>query len=166
MPRLQACIGFPTQSEIANNLSKIHTTQTLWQDGNPPPHRGYSLMVDEIAVDPWACYDGSRDVILGFPHEDTASYNLTNAKEATVAAISAYDRIHYTAIPILISGTSKKETEGAQAIWIELLIDQYYNIFEPNYGPLDSVASDGDATHRRALFCLLMSTCCQTTTLV
>ncbi len=85
--------------------------------------------------------------------------SLTLAKEATVMAIAGYDKEYYVAFPVLISGMKKTEDEAGQARWIAAGIEAWTTspCGEALYGPLWMVASDGDATRRRALHRLLTS---------
>ena len=61
-------------------------------------------------------------------------------------------------MPLLISGTNKKETEQPQAQWIQLLLDAWDNSLSggTSYGELWGVASDRDVTRRKALHCIVM----------
>jgi hypothetical protein len=67
--------------------------------------------------------------------------------------LATFDYDHYNPVPLLILGTNKKETEQPQAQWIQLLLDTWDN--SPSgamaFGELWGVASDGDATHHKAL---------------
>jgi hypothetical protein len=78
---------------------------------------------------------------------------LTRATEATVTAIAPFHPDLYTPVPLLISGTCKRETDRLQTKWILEIIKTWTE--SPNgaafYGPLWSIASDGDAVRRRAL---------------
>lgn len=86
---------------------------------------------------------------------------ISRAKEATVVTLAAFDYDHYHPAPLLISGTNKKETEQPQAEWIKLLLNTWDNASSgaASYGELWGVASDGDATRRKALHRVFM---CQT----
>jgi hypothetical protein len=180
-PRIQACIGFPTTDEIEYNLDALHKAHILWQNGVAPPTRGHCLLIDEIALEERPRYDASRDAVVGMARENASTCDLSpvtldtlyavadglnetpqetisRAKEATVVTLAAFDRDHYNPLPLLISGTNKKETEQPQAEWIQLLLDTWDSA--PSgavaYGELWGVASDGDATRRKALHRVFM----------
>jgi hypothetical protein len=180
-PRIQACIGFPTIGEIQYNLDALHNAQILWREGVAPPKRGYCLLIDELALEELPRYDGSRDAVVGMARENASTCDLSpvtldtlyaiadglneqpeetisRTKEATVVTLAAFDHDHYSPIPLLISGTNKKETEKPQARWIQLLLDAWDNASNRSslYGDLWAVASDGDATRRKALHGLFM----------
>lgn len=176
-PTILPSIGFPLHSKISANLEALHLSGVL-QGGPVLRKRGYSLQIDEIALEERPRYDSTRDAIIGMSHENAQSCNLSTvtleileaaadaledgslslAKEATFVALAAYDREYYVALPLLISGTNKTEDDVSQAEWIELII----NVLEQSphgeemYGELWSIGSDGDATRRRALHRVLM----------
>ncbi|KAJ7469499.1 hypothetical protein FB451DRAFT_968916, partial [Mycena latifolia] len=178
-PTIRPCVGFPTRNEIQENLDSIHDTQVMWKSGKALAHRGFSLLIDEIALEQRPRYDADRDAVVGFSRFDAAScemYNpteetlgamvdairegtLTRATEATVAAIAPFHPEFYTPVPLLISGTCKRETDRLQSKWILDIVKTWQE--SPNgaafYGPLWSIASDGDAVRRRALHTICMS---------
>jgi hypothetical protein len=180
-PQIQACIGFPTMREIVYNLDALHKAQTLWREGVAPPKWGYCLLIDELALEERPRYDASQDAVIGMARENASTCDLSPvtldtlyaiadglneqpeetiswAKEATVVTLAAFDRDHYSPVPLLISGTNKKETEKPQAQWIQLLLDAWDKSSNGSsfYGELWAVASDGDATWRKALHGLFM----------
>ncbi|KAF7326797.1 Ubiquitin carboxyl-terminal hydrolase 34 [Mycena sanguinolenta] len=146
---------------------------------NLSPKRGFSLQIDEVALDHRPRYDTERDAVVGFSRFDAASCEmyhptedrlgamvdalqegtLTRATEATVAAIAPYHREFYTPVPLMISGTCKRETDPQQTKWIKIIIETWKTSphGESFYGPLWSIASDGDAVRRRALHTICMS---------
>ena len=69
---------------------------------------------------------------------------------------------------MLIFGTNKKETEQPQAQWIEFLLDSWDNSLSGGtfYGELWGVASDGDATHHKALHHIFMCNVLESTDLL
>ncbi|KAJ7818285.1 hypothetical protein B0H13DRAFT_2379013 [Mycena leptocephala] len=172
-PTIRPCVGFPLCKEIEANLDSVHDTQVFWERGKPLPCRGFSLLIDEIALEQRPKYDTDRDCVVGFSRFDAASGDmyhpteetlgemvdairegtLTRATEATVTAIAPFHPDLYTPVPLLISGTCKRETDRLQTKWILEIIKTWTE--SPNgaafYGPLWSIASDGDAVRRRAL---------------
>ncbi|KAJ7440980.1 hypothetical protein FB451DRAFT_956472, partial [Mycena latifolia] len=65
----------------------------------------------------------------------------------------------YTPVPLMISGTCKRETDPLQTKWIKTIISTWKDSphGEAFYGPLWSIASDGDAVRRRALHTICMN---------
>ena len=61
-------------------------------------------------------------------------------------------------VPLLTSGTNKKETQQPQAQWIQLLLDAWDNSLSGGtfYGELLGIVSDGDVTHHKASHHILM----------
>ncbi|EKM80850.1 hypothetical protein AGABI1DRAFT_126893 [Agaricus bisporus var. burnettii JB137-S8] len=73
--------------------------------------------------------------------------------EATVAVVAPYSKNdHYSPMPVVLSPTDKSETSDHLGQWIQTVIDTWDT--HPNgtkqSGPIWSIASDGDATFRRA----------------
>jgi hypothetical protein len=161
-----------------HNLDEIHKHHVIWGEDGTPPKRGFSIMIDEIALEERPRYDGSHDALLGIAREDASScdlYNitldslheitdcianksLTAAKEATVISLAAFGKDNYNPVPIVISGMSKKEQERQQAKLIKLTVNAFLDspVGACIYGELDSVSSDGDAVRRKALHKLFM----------
>ncbi|KAJ7660891.1 hypothetical protein DFH06DRAFT_906846, partial [Mycena polygramma] len=179
-PTIRPCIAFPLRSEIEANLQSIHETHVFWDNETPLPKRGFSLLIDEVALETRPRYDSDRDAVVGFSRVDAAScdmYNptaeslgamvdaiqegtLTRGTEATVAAIAPFHPEFYTPVPLMISATCKRETDPSQRKWIELIIKTWKESEHGGgtfYGPLWSIASDGDAVRRRALHSICMS---------
>ncbi|PBK67938.1 hypothetical protein ARMSODRAFT_988813 [Armillaria solidipes] len=162
-PTIRACIGFP--------LAKGDTQKY--------ERRPMSILIDEIALDERVRYDPDHDAVLGFSRVDAHNCDLvgltesmlfamadavnektiTKVSEATVAAIAPYNPKYYTPIPLLISGTCKRELDTDQAKWIKLLLHAWDSAEygRATYGPIFSIASDGDAIHRQALHGICMS---------
>lgn len=177
-PQIQACIGFPSADEISANVTAIHKAQILWDHGMRPKQRGYTLLIDEIALEERPRFDVSRDAVIGISRESASLCDLspvtleslhgiadglqdrsiTRAKEATVVSLAAFDGEHYSPIPILLSGTDKTETERPQSQILNLIIDTWDQSEHGQsfYGDIWSIASDGDATRRKALHRLFM----------
>ncbi|KAJ7437703.1 hypothetical protein FB451DRAFT_1193094 [Mycena latifolia] len=157
----------------SENLDSIHDTQVMWKSGKALAHRGFSLLIYEIALEQRPRYDADRDAVVGFSRFDAAScemYNpteetlgamvdaicegtLTRATEATVAAIAPFHPEFYTPVPLLISGTCKHEMDRLQSKWILDIVKTWQE--SPNgaafYGPLWSIASDDFASLLRSV---------------
>lgn len=179
VPHIQACIGFPTREELAHNLKQLHISQSIWpHETSPPRRRGFSLLVDETALEERPRYDGTRNAVLGIAREDAVQVDLTpvtfdtlsaindamregtvrRASEATVAILAAFGKEHYHGVPFMISGTAKRENEEDQSTWLELLIDEY-TVSEFGaclYGDLWNTGTDGDPIRRKSLHKICM----------
>jgi hypothetical protein len=132
--------------EIVHNLDALHNMQILWKEGVAPPKRGYCLLIDELALEERPGYDASQNAVVGMARENASTCDLSPvtldtlnaiadglheqpeetiswAKEATVMTLAAFNHDHYSPVPLLISGTNKKEMEKQQAQWIQLPLD-------------------------------------------
>lgn len=169
-PRLRVCVGFPTLKEIQYNLAAIKESSCL-----DAPSKGklrlFSLLSDEISLDKRLRFCPARDRVIGLAREDTSELdlkvtlanleaiatemregNVHIAEEATIVALAAYGSANYDAVPIMFSGTNKTEKDGKQRKWLKMVIGAVEHFMsESKFGILTSIASDGDATRRRAL---------------
>lgn len=171
-PHILASIGFPTCKDISDNLHALHNSCVLWKSGETPPKRGFSIMIDEIALEERPRYDTSRDAVIGFAWETDMECDLSTvtvdtihaaadalnekrisyAKEATVASLAAFGEHNYSPAAILLSGTNKTEAVAWQHKLIQQLVDIYISspVGQDCYGQLFSISTDGDATRRKA----------------
>ncbi|EUC63751.1 hypothetical protein RSOL_427020 [Rhizoctonia solani AG-3 Rhs1AP] len=144
---------------------------------------GFSLMIDEIAVESRLRYDIQQDAIVGACREhvrtkyvgglsdkenplDTLldiqaklnSGEFHRAAESTMAALARFGDSDYNPVIILASGTCKAEKAIDQLRWIELIFQSWKEspFGESLHGPIWSVTTDGDAKRRLALFQLCM----------
>ncbi|KAF8074122.1 hypothetical protein FPV67DRAFT_1446920 [Lyophyllum atratum] len=139
---------------------------------------GNVIQMDNVAIEARARYCARRDCILGLCREhasnvDTKVTSMDNihavrkaifkeedpakkvclAAEATVVAIAPYaQEDHYTPVPLVLSPSDKTEKKSALASWIQTVVDSYNNHEQGAtlYGPIWSIASDGDSTYRAA----------------
>lgn len=74
-------------------------------------------------------------------------------KEGTVVVIGAFGNEGYKPRPLTISPTCKKEDVITGMGWIGMVEEQWHSSpsGEARYGPIWSIASDGDPTHRNIL---------------
>jgi hypothetical protein len=183
VPLLLTSVSIPTKSEIDTNISSLFDptmkpVPTPTSSGKLP---GLTAMVDGIALEEVCRYDSHRDCIVGLCREHSGSLDPTvrsleavqqiekalyetktccHGKDGTVLAIAAIaDREHYTPIPILLSPSCKRETGVELARWLKTVIGAWKS--HPNgeamYGPLWTIASDGESSFRVARFELCMS---------
>lgn len=100
-----------------------------------------------------------RDTLFG-----EASQNLDTkvcfGSDATVVAIGSYTRTdNYAMVPVIVSPSDKTEKAQDLAKWIQTFIDAWkdHAYGEKVSGPLWALASDGDATFRRARHMICMA---------
>lgn len=139
---------------------------------------GHSLLIDEINLEERGRYLKSMNSILGLCREHThlvdphatsidAIAAVASAleagtchlgKEATVAVIGAFRYDNYGVSPVLISPTCKTETAQGSLSWLQMILTEWRNSphGELKWGPIWSVASDGDATQRKAFHMFLL----------
>ena len=131
-PCIQACAGFPTTKEIEHNLNALHNACVFWHNEVTPPTRGCCILIDELALEKRPQYDASQDAVVGMACENASTCDLSPvtlealyeiadglnespeetiscAKEATVVTLAAFDCDHYNPVPLLISGTNKRQ---------------------------------------------------------
>lgn len=152
-------------------------------DPNQPvePPCGWSISLDEINLDERAVFMKEENCVGGLCREHTIFDDLTivdfdqlqalsyrvhpidgsvasahYGKEATVVGIAPFRSANYDIKPILISATCKSDTAADSVLLLEAIVDAWMN--SPNgapiRGPVDSIASDGDAIRRLAFYML------------
>jgi len=172
--KIMPSVGHVTSSVILRNMHAV-----LGED-DPGPKCGWSLMIDEISVDERACWMKCLNSVGGLCREHSQHIDLTInnidslleiaeavtgdwasvhfGKEATVAGFAPFRDSNYGVRPVLCSLTCKAETADESADLIALIIKLWDESPDGRvkHGPLWSIASDGDATRRKALYDLLM----------
>ena len=175
---IRPSIAFPTESEVLANIKTVcgHAQATK------PPIRGFSLLIDEIALEERVRYSLAEDTLIGICRKCTTPGQLQNmtgrpvsdlydlkqmldsgechrAKEASVIAVAPFGPDHYTPMAIALSGTCKTETVDRQLALIRLAYKAYTD--SPHgavaLGPIWSIETDGDAGRRLVLFRLCTS---------
>lgn len=178
VPKLIASTGEPSADEISLNISSFfHPTvkpSPQVVNGSIP---GNILCFDGIAIETKCRYCPIRKVIIGLCREHAKNFdphvtgpetieqlwkrlNETDPDkkvcwgvDATVVAVAPYARSDYYApIPIVLSPSDKTEKSDALVRWIQVVIDTWrvHDNGQKRFGELWSIASDGDATFRRA----------------
>ncbi|KAJ7898149.1 hypothetical protein B0H13DRAFT_2337610 [Mycena leptocephala] len=106
-PTIRPCVGFPLRKEIEANLDSVHDTQVFWEKGKPLPCRGFSLLIDEIALEQRPKYDTDHDCIVGFSRFEAASCDMYHPTEETLGAM----------VDAIREGTLTRATEATVAAW-------------------------------------------------
>ncbi|KIJ43226.1 hypothetical protein M422DRAFT_170078, partial [Sphaerobolus stellatus SS14] len=167
-------VGRPKALDIQQNL------KTFWGSRltGVGQMSGHSLLMDEINLEERGRYLSSSNIIVGLcrEHGHTVNPSVTSietvqavakaiqeghchlGKEATVCAIGRFAKDNYNISPVLLSPTCKTETAEDSRIWIQSILHQWKTFpdGELKWGPIWSVASDGDATRQKAFHLLLM----------
>ncbi|KAF8185751.1 hypothetical protein K438DRAFT_1936875 [Mycena galopus ATCC 62051] len=134
---LRVTVGDVKVSDILQNI------EVLFKDVEPGEFDrvGHTLSQDEIA--------GSEGIKADEIHV---------GKEFSVAAFSRHAPTDYGAKPVLIMPTCKKGSWQSSAQLLQKLIQAWKlsPFGEAKHGPLWSIASDGDATRRAALYLICM----------
>jgi hypothetical protein len=174
---LRPSIAFPTMDEVLANIQSICGPAQAAKPGI----RGFSVMIDEIALEERLRYSAAKDAILGICREHVSmceTQNMTGrpishlmeikklldsgewhrAKEATLVALAPFGHSNYGPMVVLISGTCKTEAVEEQKALISLVIDTWKrsSYGESALGPIWSIATDGDARRRQAIHRLCM----------
>lgn len=175
--RVVVSVGFPTLSEISQNLSGFDAS--LDDSDASKGGLGFVVMVDECALEERPRYDSDRDQVIGLCREHVKNVDTTvssietlreiqlaldegrvhRAKEATVISFGPFSPIKYTPIPVAIIGTCKTEKDFEHAKLLRTVL-QAFN--ESPHGPVAGnvifcLATDGDPTRRRAVHMITMS---------
>lgn len=174
--RVVVSVGFPTLSEISQNLSGFDASL---DDSDASKGLGFVVMVDECALEERPRYDAERDQVIGLCREHVKNVDTTvssietlreiqlaldegrvhRAKEATVISFGPFSSIKYNPIPAAIIGTCKTEKDFEHAKLLRTVL-QAFN--ESPHGPAAGnvvfcLATDGDPTRRRAVHMITMS---------
>jgi hypothetical protein len=185
-PHLRVCAHAPTEADVAANFATMLDNDTRpapipTADSKLP---GCNFLVDDIALEERLVYDRLQCKILGLCRECTGQYDLGDfteaaikqvmeslqkdksnpksihcVKEATIVAIATVaDSENYSPIPLVITGSCKKETSEDFSSWMEV-IQKVYNE-HPNgrakWGPANAFPTDGKSTLRSGRFKLCM----------
>ncbi|KAJ3874253.1 hypothetical protein F5051DRAFT_336129 [Lentinula edodes] len=184
--KLLPCLAPPTRNDIWLNMNalldpEVRTPPHLLKSGKLP---GVVVMIDGVALEEVCRYDSVRDSVVGICREHCGkiklrvdsykaletiadaleSGNSTGkchlGKDGTVLAIATVtDSEHYNPIPLILSPSCKKETGFVLKDWLKLFIQVWreHPYGEAKYGPIQSVASDGELSFSLARFQLCMT---------
>jgi hypothetical protein len=168
-------LHLPTSLELFHNITEVFGKTRI-----PSLQCGHSVLIDEIALEERPTFIKWLNSIGGLCREDTSQVDLriTNvpglralsealfgptptihlAKEATVAGIAAFRGTNYEVMPIMVSGTCKKEGVNECVKLIETILDAWRLSpdGEAKHGPIWSFASDGDGVRRAAFHIVFM----------
>ncbi|KAI4525518.1 hypothetical protein K525DRAFT_191432, partial [Schizophyllum commune Loenen D] len=178
---IRVSVGEPKVREVKANIATTAPLRRSDVDiGRSLRRMGFSLDFDELTSDGRPVYLSRTDQIGGTCREHSGCLptltvgddiqNVKNAadavrkgevhigKEFTIAAICPHSRTHYGALPILLSPTCKHGTAMDQVRLIRTCLKAWKDseCGERSAGPIWSIASDGDATRRAALYILCM----------
>ncbi|KAG9074525.1 hypothetical protein FRC06_010623, partial [Ceratobasidium sp. 370] len=159
-------------------LTNLHSICGSAQKG-APGIRGFSVLIDEIALEERLRYSVAEDAILGVCREHAGiceTWSLTGrpvshlqdlkalldageghrAKEATMVALAPFGGSNYGPMVVLISGTCKTELVEDQKALISLVLEAWAMspCGEQALGPVWSIATDGDSRRRQAIHSL------------
>ncbi|KAJ7458447.1 hypothetical protein FB451DRAFT_1406225 [Mycena latifolia] len=173
---LRITVGDVRISDILENIEMLFSDI----DAGEYSRVGHTLSQDEIDGDGRLCYLDETDEIAGLcEHANTnlktfkMGTDLTSieetvkairageihvGKEFSVAAFSRHAPTDYSAKPVFLMPTCKKESAESSAQILQKLIAAWKlsPFGEAKHGPLWSIASDGDATRRVALHLICM----------
>jgi hypothetical protein len=179
VPRLLPSVGLPTEEEVGQNISAF-LNPTIKPPPTPVDNLlpGNILGLDGISIEKKCRYCPKRGMVLGLCREHSqnmdqhvgadstiigklwdalessdADSKVCWGTEATVVVVAPYGKTeNYSPTPLVLSPTDKSEKAEDLCKWIQTVIDTWNT--HPNgaklHGPLWSIASDGDATFRRA----------------
>ncbi|KIJ27527.1 hypothetical protein M422DRAFT_126543, partial [Sphaerobolus stellatus SS14] len=141
--------------------------------------KGHSLLIDEINLEERGRYHSPTNCLIGLCREHAHTVNSVMSsveavesvaeaiqsgdchlgKEATVCAIGSFSKENYNISPVFVSPTCKTEIAEQSKIWIQLILNQWKVAPDgkTKWGPIWSVASDGDATRRKSFHLLFMN---------
>lgn len=170
--RVMPTVGDITHVEVDHNVQEVLVKPLIGSSGDMVPLRGASLLIDEIALEEAACYfrhsnmvgglcwkhsrNFMRDLVLRTYHSAVdlakrlATGDLHLGKEMTVASISFFGTGHSRTYPILAAPTCKQEDATDMTHIFQVVISAYNRLAAALLGPLWSIATDGDATRRKA----------------
>ncbi|KAI0259910.1 hypothetical protein BC834DRAFT_926047 [Gloeopeniophorella convolvens] len=164
---LQPSPSMPTRAEVEKNIENVFEgIQDVVADASRAGMSHAVLMWDEIAVERRPRWDSKTNKVLGICRdcgkstsldfnrmEDLDVLTVHLASEATVGAIgllSAESRL-YSARPILLSGSCKRETAEEHAALLQTTIDSANSQSSLTRARIVSLASDGEARRGKAL---------------
>ncbi|KAJ7503915.1 hypothetical protein B0H11DRAFT_2352833 [Mycena galericulata] len=159
---LRITVGNVKISDILENIEVLFGDLDPGDEGRV----GITLSQDEIAGDGRLCYLEETDEI-GMGSDTNAAEETVKAiragevhvgKEFSVAAFSRHAPTNYGAKPVLLMPTCKKGSWQSSAQILQKLIHAWKlsPFGEAKHGPLESLASDGEARRRAALYLVCM----------
>lgn len=184
VPCLLPSIRVPTTQDTHINADSFlapHIKPAAPVYGSLNKRTGVEVMADDVALDEKGCYIPKFDAIGGICRQHVAKIRVSGIKElthvesvansidagqchfgkdATVVAIAPYGRAnHYGATPLLASPTCKSEDGISLSIWLNAFIQGYntHKYGRAQQGPIWALASNGEASFRKAKFELCMT---------
>lgn len=175
--RVMPTVGDITRTEIDHNLEEVVVKPLIASGSDTPHRRGASILIDEVAIEEAACHFRHSNMVGGLCWKHSrfsdlvlrtyeSAVDLATAlakgsvhlgKEMTVASVSFFGTGHSRTYPILAAPTCKQENAHDMIHIFHSLIGGYNQIAATVMGPLWSVATDGDATRRKAGYRLFVT---------
>ncbi|KZV79434.1 hypothetical protein EXIGLDRAFT_707060 [Exidia glandulosa HHB12029] len=178
IPRLLPSIAVPTKAEIDTNITSFLDPEVSPEPAPLDALvstllPGHIMMIDGVAIEPRAGYCSRRNHAIGLSRETAAMVNtevstlesvetirtalqdqrVRFGSEATVVAVAPYTDVnHYTPVPIAVSPSDKSEDAEQLLAWLQTAVSCWktHQYAEQARGPIWSIATDGDATFRKA----------------
>ncbi|KAI0259273.1 hypothetical protein BC834DRAFT_926296 [Gloeopeniophorella convolvens] len=172
-PVLLASPSIPTRAEISHNVeASFDAIRDILNEASPGPTVQHAvLMWDEVARRPrWddktnkllgICRECGKDTSLEFSNMEDLDVIFDElgrgcihlASEATVGAVGllSMESRMYSARPVLLSGSCKRESAAEHASLLQTTIDAVNSKSSLTRARIISLASDGEARHGKAL---------------
>ena len=184
VPCLLPCIKMPCAQDVhvnADSLLSPHIKPAAPSYPSSNKQAGVEWMVDDVSTDEKGRYIPKYNAIGGICRQHVAKTKVTDiqevtdvksvaesvntgkchfGKDATVAAIAPYGRTdYYGATPLIASPTCKNEDGISLSIWLRACMRGYntHKYGRARQGPIWALASDGEASFRKAKFELCMT---------
>lgn len=176
--RVMPTVGDITHVEVDHNIQEVLVKPVVSSGGDSLLRRGASLLIDEVAIEEAACYFRHSNMVGGLCWKHSRNFlsdlflrtynsavdlairlskgDVHLGKEMTVASISFFGTGHSRTYPILAAPTCKQEDATDMVHIFQVVISAYNRIAAALLGPLWSVATDGDATRRKAGYTLFV----------
>ncbi|KIJ68414.1 hypothetical protein HYDPIDRAFT_106611, partial [Hydnomerulius pinastri MD-312] len=180
--KIMPSCGAPTIDEVSFNIREGITskfpafTGSPTTDSRPTFRSGMLIFWDEVSQEEAACYLPQSDSVGGLCREhshcvDTRLTTFESAeslaralaegvvhlgKEASVIAMGSYDKALRGTLPVLVSPTCKSESPDESGIILKMVIEAWNREGATRFGPVWSVASDGDAGRRAMAYKLFL----------
>lgn len=173
--RVMPTVGDITHVEVDHNIREVLIKPMISSTGDVLPHWGGSLLIDEVAIEEAACHFRHSNMVGGLCWKHSQSFlsslvlrtyhsavdlakrlaagDIHLGKDMAVASISFFGTGHSRTYPILAAPTCKQEDSTDMIHIFQVVISAYNRIAAALLGPLWSVATDGDATRRKAGYC-------------
>ena len=177
VPQLIPAILEPSYDNASTNIS------TFFNPDERPQHdlSGHSILIDGVALEERCRYLRLANSVIGLCREHAGELDLHvqstqsilsiedaihndkprahYASEATVLAIAPFRQSGYSAVPVVLSGSCKREGGKKMSGWVADVIHAWNDHADGAVacGQIWSIATDGEATMRMCRYTLCMS---------